>query len=67
MNLRCARWLAGAIGLALVAAFSTARQDEPPPRPPEDSVPQAGVEVQARGPVHEAFAEPSERGPFRRR
>src|SRR5262249_27595605 len=43
---------------------------QPPPRPPEDSLPQdaaappAGVEVQARGPVHEAYAEPSEARPL---
>jgi hypothetical protein len=69
MKLRYGRWLAGALSLALLAACSVARQDDqPPPRPPEDSLPQdslppTGVEVQARGPVHEAYAEPAEARP----
>ncbi len=42
--------------LACVAADS-ARADDPPPPPP------AGMEVLARGPVHEAFAEPASAAP----
>src|SRR5229473_6903536 len=49
-----------AFGLAvLVAASGRAPTDEPPP----DPTPKEGVEVQARGPVHEAFAEPTETRP----
>jgi hypothetical protein len=71
MKLRHYRWLAGALSLALVTAYSVARQDnQPPPRPPEDALPQdsttppAGVEVQTRGPLHEAYAEPNEARPL---
>jgi hypothetical protein len=47
-------------GLAvLLAASGAASSDEPP----QDPTPQKGVEVQARGPVHEAFAEPNESRP----
>jgi hypothetical protein len=46
--------LFGVLGLAVVLQAGTpARADGPPPPPPPD-----GVEVQARGPVHEAYAEP---------
>jgi hypothetical protein len=40
------------IGLAQVQDQPPPGQDQPPPTPP-------GVDVQARGPVHEAFAEPT--------
>jgi WXXGXW repeat (2 copies) len=52
--------LAGTLGLGvLLAAQGLAQSDEPPP----DPTPQ-GVEVQARGPVHEAYAEPTETRPL---
>ncbi len=43
-------------GLLIAAAVAQDPSDAPPPPP----VPQEGVDVQARGPVHEAFAEPTE-------
>jgi hypothetical protein len=60
----------GSLGLGALLTFGSAAwtQDEPPPQPdqaPADgaSAQQEGVEVLARGPVHEAFAEPVVRGP----
>jgi hypothetical protein len=53
--------MAGTLGLALVlAAQDLAREDQPPP----DPTPQEGVEVLTRGPVHEAYAEPTETRPL---
>jgi hypothetical protein len=55
--------------LSLTAAFAvgllslgpvTAQQDQPPPPPPGAT---EGVDVQARGPVHEAYAEPTDARP----
>ncbi len=47
--------LTGALGLAALLSLPAPAQTDAPDReqPPE------GVEVMARGPVHEAFAEPS--------
>ena len=65
----------GTLGLgALLLCGTVGRsQDEPPPPDRRDAAAdrdarnapdqQEGVEVQARGPIHEAFAEPSIRGP----
>jgi hypothetical protein len=44
---------------ALLTVKGPAQKDEPPP----DPTPREGVEVEARGPVHEAYAEPSESRP----
>jgi hypothetical protein len=50
--------LFGVLGLGGVfLAGSPAPGDEPPPPPPQ------GVDVQARGPVHEAYAEPVDTNP----
>jgi hypothetical protein len=52
--------LPATLGVALLLAVRTpARADQPPP----DPTPQDGVDVQARGPVHEAFAEPTDSRP----
>src|SRR4051794_23291147 len=52
------RCLAGMLVIGLVGANSLgAQQDEPPPRPAEETAPPAGMDVLARGPVHEAYAE----------
>jgi hypothetical protein len=60
MRNRISTLLAGTLGFAvLLAARGKARDDQPPP----DPTPQAGVEVQTRGPVHEAFAEPNDTRP----
>src|SRR5436305_8964115 len=48
-----------ALGLLLLGPV-TAQQDQPPPPPPGAT---EGVDVQARGPVHEAYAEPAEARP----
>src|SRR5713226_8078339 len=49
--------MASTLGLAaLVTAPAPAQKDEPATK--------EGVEVQARGPVHEAFAEPSQARPL---
>jgi hypothetical protein len=50
------------IGAFVAGGFLTRAQDEPPPVPAEETA-AAGVEVQARGPVHEAFAEPTDANP----
>ena len=48
--------------LGIAALCRAASQpDVPPPAPPEET--QSGVEVQARGPVHEAYAEPPDARP----
>ena len=60
MNTRTWPLLAGTLGLAVLLAVKVAAQsDEPPP----DPTPKEGVEVLARGPVHEAYAEPTEAQP----
>jgi hypothetical protein len=48
-----------------IAAFCRAggQPDVPPPAPAEESQTQPGVEVQTRGPVHEAYAEPPDARP----
>src|SRR5579862_6827883 len=52
--------LPATLGVVLLLAVRTpAREDQPPP----DPTPQDGVDVQARGPVHEAFAEPTDSRP----
>ncbi len=52
--------IASVLGLAvLLTAWTPSRGNEPPP----DPTPKDGVEVQARGPVHEAFAEPTDTRP----
>src|SRR4051812_38816089 len=43
----------------LLAVKNPAHNEEPPINP----APQQGVEVQARGPIHEAYAEPTEMRP----
>jgi len=59
MNVCKWSFFAGALGLAvLLTAQSPAQNDEPPPDPTPK-----GVEVQTRGPVHEAYAEPTETRP----
>jgi hypothetical protein len=72
MNARLLASLASALGLAAVLVLGNAvRTQEPPPPPQPDqnqpadggAVGQEGVQVQTRGPVHEAFAEPAIRGP----
>src|SRR5947209_16315102 len=55
-------WL-GSLGVAALLLCGTARPQDPadaPPAGPADpaTAQEEGVEVQARGPVHEAFAEP---------
>jgi hypothetical protein len=59
MRSRWALLLTGALAFAVCAASGP---EEPPPVPEGEKVdaPPEGVEVQARGPVHEAFAEPTE-------
>ena len=52
MNIRYPSLATAALGLVGLLALSPAARAEDPPAPP------AGVEVQARGPVHEAFAQP---------
>ena len=53
MKTRTWSLIAATLGMAIVLApKGSARDEEPPP----DPTPQAGVEVQTRGPVHEAFA-----------
>jgi len=60
MNTRTWSLLAGTLGLAvLLAARGPARDEQPPPEP----APQEGVSALTRGPVHEAYAEPSETQP----
>src|SRR5947209_20548070 len=51
--------LAGLLGLASLSTWTLLSQDpnQPPPLPDPPPL-QEGVEVEARGPVHEAFAEP---------
>src|SRR5947209_20589765 len=67
MTTRFVTSLAAVLGLAVVfIAGSPVRTQEPAP-PPEQAqaepAQQEGVTVQARGPVHEAFAEPTLRAP----
>ncbi len=53
-------FLAGMLGLvALLAANGFAQDEQPPP----DPAPPDGVSVLTRGPVHEAYAEPSDTQP----
>jgi hypothetical protein len=60
---------ATALGLLLVLGAGARAQNEPPPPPqppsaqPADPQPEQGVDVLARGPVHEAYAEPTETRP----
>src|SRR5262249_29046772 len=54
--MRTSHILASVIGLSALVALGTLWSAQQPP-PPE------GVEVLARGPVHEAFAEPTEPRP----
>jgi hypothetical protein len=56
MNIRTYTLAAGLLTLTVALA---ARADDPPPDPTPP-----GVEVQARGPVHEAFAQPNENRPM---
>jgi hypothetical protein len=50
-----------------LAGLVRTQEPPPPPQPHDQAAPsdfsQPGVEVQARGPVHEAYAEPTVRGP----
>jgi hypothetical protein len=63
MNARFLSALAG-LGLGLVIVCGRpARSDEPPLADQSQVAAQEGVEVEARGPVHEAFASPTVRGP----
>jgi hypothetical protein len=61
MNIRYRPLIVGALSLAMLVAVQVfARNaDEPPP----DPTPQQGVDVQTRGPVHEAYAQPSDARP----
>src|SRR5262249_45542208 len=60
MNIRTWSRTVGTLVLAvLITANVSAQTEEPPP----DPTPQEGVEVQARGPVHEAFVEPTDARP----
>jgi len=54
----CSRLL-GTIVVGLLFRVSVSAQEVPPP-PPVPPAGQEGIEVQARGPVHEAFAEPTD-------
>jgi hypothetical protein len=52
----------GMLGLGITIALAPCARAEPPPRgasPQEPAAPQEGVEFLARGPVHEAFAQPA--------
>jgi hypothetical protein len=60
MRWRCWSLGAGTLTLALLAVPGGARDAEPPP----DPTPPPGVEVQTRGPIHEAFAEPTDMRPL---
>jgi hypothetical protein len=65
MSLRFGSWLALALCIGLLAVSAAlAWPDDPPPPPPEEAQTQPGVEVQARGPVHEAYAAPSDQRPL---
>jgi hypothetical protein len=58
MKARTILWLLGPLVLGTLLVFvRPGKTDEPPPQNPQ------GVEVLARGPVHEAFAEPVETRP----
>ena len=46
-------------GLLLVCPSPAEEQTVPPPSPDGTPAPLPGVDVQARGPVHEAYAEPT--------
>ncbi len=64
MDPRFCAWLGGALLFgALGIAPVRAQQETLPPPPPAVPAPQEGVDVLARGPVHEAFAEPTELRP----
>ena len=65
MRFRILPGLAAAVGLTLVLAIRGSAQTEAPPVPPPPDLPapQEGVDVQARGPVHEAFAEATDPNP----
>ena len=54
-------WLSTVTGGVLLLA--TAAAQDPSDAPPPPPAPQEGVDVQARGPVHEAFAEPNDLRP----
>ena len=59
MNVRTLSLIAGTLSsVALLTAQSFA-DDAPPPDPTPK-----GVEVQARGPIHEAYAQPSDTRPL---
>jgi hypothetical protein len=59
MNFRSCSLLLGTLGLTALLTARTTAADEPPPDPTPK-----GVEVQTRGPVHEAFAQPSDSRPL---
>ena len=61
MKTRSWSLIAATLGLAIALVPRGNTEDE---QPPPDPTPQAGVEVQTRGPVHEAFAEPTETRPL---
>src|SRR5438270_10453903 len=63
MTFRSFTPLCAALGAALLLLGSVGAQDEPSPAPPPPPAPPEGVEVQARGPVHEAYAEPTQASP----
>ncbi|HWG43353.1 MAG TPA: hypothetical protein VN688_11260 [Gemmataceae bacterium] len=50
------------LGVLLITQ-ATAQEEALPPPPPAAPTPQDGVDVMARGPVHEAYAEPTETRP----
>jgi hypothetical protein len=52
-----------AMALAVGCEYTSARQREERPPPPAAADAQGGIEAQTRGPVHEAFAEPTETRP----
>jgi hypothetical protein len=59
------RWWSGGLilgSLLIPALLTAARADQPPPPPTadQDYAEEPGVQVQTRGPIHEAFAEPTE-------
>jgi hypothetical protein len=62
--MRIHHWLFFALATTLLPASASAQRGEPPPLPApirqDRAAPATGYEVQTRGPVHEAFLEPTE-------
>jgi WXXGXW repeat (2 copies) len=59
MSVRSWFFILGMLGLMAALAAKSSAADQPPPDPTPK-----GVEVQARGPVHEAYAQPSDVRPL---